>query len=198
MCSGSPPKRCASAARNGCSPSVGPCRQAASGLRREHVVHRALERLGRKALERRHAGGDGNQVRIGRRAHQVAHRRLVGLERRRRDLAAPRERRAGGVGPRRDEGAAADVAAHQAARFELAVGADHRRPADLQRRGEIALRRQPVTGRQGAAGDAAFEQGDDAAVERPRSRGSDRASDAQRAKQAIHRLVRLPKRRPWA
>ena len=81
-------------------------------------------------------------------AHQIAHRRVGRLQRRRGDLAAPGERRARRVRPRRHERAAPDVAAHQPPRLELAVGADDRGAADAKRRGEIALGRQADAGRQ--------------------------------------------------
>ena len=159
-------------------------------LRREHVVHRALKRLGRKAVERGDAGGDRDQVRVGRRPHEIAHGRLVRLERGRGDLAAPGKRRAGGVRLRGHERAAADVAADQPARLELAVGADHRRAADLQRRRQIALGRQLQAGGHGAARDPAFEQRHEPAIQRARARQRLRV-DAEGAKQTIHRLACL-------
>ena len=118
---------------------------------RERVTDRLEERLVRKAIERRPAGGERQQPRVRRVADDVAERRVAGAQRRRGNLAAPGERRPFGFRRRADERAAADVAAQQPARFELAIGADDGRAADLQLLGERALRRNARAGRQFAA-----------------------------------------------
>src|SRR5262249_13938960 len=97
------------------------------------------------------------------------------------------ERRAA-IALRRDEGAASDVAAEQAARFELAIGGDDGGARDAQRRRQLAFGRQPAAGRQRAARDAAVDQLDQAAVERSHARDG-RAIDVERLKQANRRLV---------
>jgi hypothetical protein len=112
----------------------------------QQTIDGLLKRRGGKAVECRLAGGKRDDARIAGRAHQVADRRVVGLQRGRGYFAPPRKRRAARVGPRRHERPPPDVAAHQAFRLQLAIRVNHRRAADVERAREIALRRQPRAG----------------------------------------------------
>ena len=98
-------------------------------------------------------------------AEGVAQRRVARSQRRGGDFAAPRKRRAGRVGGRADERAAADVAAQQPARLELAVRADDGRAADLKAVGELTLRRHARSRRQVAARNRRFQKTDQVSVE---------------------------------
>ena len=126
---------------------VSPGRRSVAG---QHIVDRGAKRGGRKQIERRLAGGERHDRRIGGVPDQIAQRRVGGLDRGRRNLAAPRERRAA-VARRRHERAATDVAAHQPLGLELAIRGHDRGAADAERAGQIALRRQPESRRQRAA-----------------------------------------------
>ena len=136
----------------------------------QQTIDGLLKRRGGKAVERRLAGGKRDDARIAGRAHQVADRRVVGLQRRRRHLAAPRKRRAARVGPRRHERPPPDVAAHQPFRLQLAIRVDDRRAADVERAREIALRRQPRAGGCRSRRQAALHELHDPPVHRPDAR----------------------------
>ena len=101
-------------------------------------------------------------------ANRVAQRRIARAERRRRDLAAPRERCARRIRRGADERAAADVTTQQPARLELAVRADDGGAADAEPLRELALGRNARSRRQLAARDRRFEEADEVSVEGPR------------------------------
>ena len=145
--------------------AVPPDRQA---LALDHVVDRLLKGLDRKAVDRRLAGGERQHLGVRRVADRVAQRRVARAKRGGGDLAAPRERRAGRIGRRADERAAADVAAQQPARLELAIRADDGGAADAEPLRELALRRHARSRRQIAARDRRFEKADEVSVEGPR------------------------------
>ena len=135
----------------------------------QHVVHGATEGVGRKDIEGRLAGGKRHDVGIGGVPHQIPQRRVRRLDGSRGDLAAPGE---GGavVARRRDEGAASDIATRQPLGLEVAIGRDDGGAADGERGRKVAFRRQAEARRQRPAADAAFDQFDNPAVERPRPR----------------------------
>ena len=99
----------------------------------ERPIHRPAVGVDRKRLERRNAGRHRQHRRVRRVPEEIANRRIARARRGGGDFPAPGERRARGLGRGRDERAAADVAAHEAARLEIAVCVDDGRPADLER-----------------------------------------------------------------
>ena len=90
----------------------------------DRLIDGVLKRRHGKAVDRRFSGRQREHFRVGRVPDRVAQDRVARSQRRGGNLAAPGERRAGGIGRGADERAAADIPAQQAARFELAVGAD--------------------------------------------------------------------------
>ena len=185
--SGVPPKRSAIAVRQRRRPSVGPFFQIAASraIARVTVCWNAAtgntSSAGAPAAKDSTSGSATSRMRS-RTVESLACSAARATLPRHANGAAPR------VGCGGDERAATDVAAHEPARFELAVRAHHGRAADPDRARQVPLGRQLIARPERALRQATLDEVDEHAIHRPLARHAGRL-DANRPKEAIHRLV---------